>query len=145
MDTAQRRPMVTLGAAEPPRIGAKQLSQWSVKKPRVIRQDRRVSGADIDLMAKRQIIAINARTALQTKFKSVTELEPNRIRLLEKDLSIHLRFVESALLTDAPSVYFDFLLWNTWSAPSVAPVDGFTAEIVDALSAATPTNLAATI
>jgi methanogenic corrinoid protein MtbC1 len=122
----------------------KTLSQWSVKKPRVVRPVRCADGEDSKIMAKRQAITESAIERLRKNFKSVAELEADQARLLERDLSIHLRFVESALLTDDPTVYLDFLLWDTWSAPGVAPVDGFTSEIVDALSVAAPSNLVAT-
>jgi methanogenic corrinoid protein MtbC1 len=122
----------------------KTLTQWSVNKPRVVRPVRRTDGEDFKVMAERHAIAECAFESLREKFKSVAELDPERTRLLKKDLSIHLRFVESALLTEDPTVYLDFLVWNTWSAPGVAPVDGFTSEIVEALSAEVPSNLVAT-
>jgi methanogenic corrinoid protein MtbC1 len=122
----------------------KTLAQWSAGRPRVVRPVRRSTGEDFDLMAQRQTIAKVTIERLREKFSSVAELEPDRTHQLERDLLIHLRFIESALLTDDPTVYLDFLLWNTWSAPGVAPVDEFTSEIVEALSAATPSSLVAT-
>jgi hypothetical protein len=122
----------------------KTFEQWTAKKPRVVRPGRRTDGEDFKVAAERQTIADSAMKSLRKKFKSVADLVPEQARLLERDLTIHMRFVESALLTDDPTVYLDFLLWNTWSAPGVAPVDGFTSEIVDALGLATPLNLVAT-
>jgi methanogenic corrinoid protein MtbC1 len=122
----------------------KTLGEWAVRKPIVVQHAHRYAGEDIDLMAAHQAITSQALASLRARFKAVADLPQDRARLLESDLSIHLRFVESALLTEDPTVYTDFLSWSNWSAPGVAPVDGFTADIVDALAAAVPDGMPAT-
>jgi methanogenic corrinoid protein MtbC1 len=119
------------------------LSRWSLKKTALA---SRVpgSGEDVPLAVGRGQIAALALAQLKETFPAVAALERDRARRLEQDVVIHLRFIEAALLADDPDVYLDFVTWDTWLAPGVAPVDGLTAATVDAIAAVAPSLLVAT-
>jgi methanogenic corrinoid protein MtbC1 len=120
------------------------LSRWAAEKPRLTRPARRATAEHHELLAKHEAIAKQALDRLGLDAAVAPAVSPERLRRLEKDLAMHLRFAAAALATDDPTVYLDFITWDTWLAPGVAPVDGLTSAIVEALRAELPSSLVET-
>ena len=113
------------------------LETWVSKRPRLAAAQR-TNSDDRALMAVRRAVVEAALADLQRESATVAALDRGHAKRLGQDLAIHLRFVEAALATADPGVYLDFISWDTWLAPGVAPVDGLTAAIVAALQTEVP-------